>query len=112
MAVSSDGKTIKQLGQRDSYKQATYRQFDGSILDWLPDQPGSVLMARHYVPEVVTTGSNISDDRAGLGVDRIDLASLKVSQVEKPRDRYRPTAPTAAGLCASPNSASRPGRAC
>lgn len=86
MAVSSDGKTVKQLGQRDSSKQETYRQFDGSILDWLPDQPGSVLMARNYVREVGTIGSHIADSRSGLGVDRIDLNSLKVSQVEKPRE--------------------------
>ena len=85
-AVSSDGKTVKQLGQRERWRQKSIRQFDGSILDWLPNQPGSVLMARNYVPEVGTTGSNISDSRSGLGVDRIDLATLKSSQLERPRD--------------------------
>ena len=30
------------------------RQFDGDIIDWLPGEHGSVLMARNYVPEVGT----------------------------------------------------------
>lgn len=85
VAVSSDGKTVRQLGQRESSNQESIRQFDGSILDWLPEQPGSVLMARNYVRELAT-GTGIADSRSGLGVDRIDLATLKASSVESPRD--------------------------
>lgn len=85
VTVSSDGKSIKPLGQRERWTDASIRQFDGSILDWLPDQPGSVLMARNYVAEEGTTGTNISDSRSGTGVDRIQLDTLKISTVEQPR---------------------------
>ena len=41
-------------------------------------------MARDYVPETDTTGSNINRTEEGLGVDRIELASMKISSVEAP----------------------------
>jgi dipeptidyl aminopeptidase/acylaminoacyl peptidase len=61
------------------------RQFDGDIVDWLPDTPGSVLMQRTYIGENRRLGSHIADSREGLGLDRIDLATLKSSPVELPR---------------------------
>jgi dipeptidyl aminopeptidase/acylaminoacyl peptidase len=86
VTLTSDGKSLKELGQRSRFRDEGIRQFDGDILDWLPDQPGSVLMARNYVREVGTTGSKIADNRSGLGVDRIDLASLKIAAVEPAKD--------------------------
>ena len=86
VTLTSDGRTVKQLGQRERWSDGGIRQFDGDILDWLPEQPGSVLMARNYVPEVGTIGTHIADTRSGLGVDRIDLASLKASTIERARD--------------------------
>lgn len=86
MAISADGKTIKQLGQKEQRGgDESLRQYDGEILDWLPDQPGSILMARNYIPQLMVTGELNRDRRAGLGVDRIDLASLKSTTVESPR---------------------------
>lgn len=86
MAISADGKTIKQLGQKEQRGgDESLRQFDGQILDWLPDQPGAILMARNYIPQLRVTGELNRDTRSGLGVDRIDLASLKSSTVEPPR---------------------------
>jgi acetyl esterase/lipase len=61
------------------------RQDDGSVLDWLPDQEGSVLMARTYVPKVEEYATNIKDEREGLGVDQVDLATLRSKTVETPR---------------------------
>jgi dienelactone hydrolase len=86
ITLGTDGANLKQLGVRERFHDAGIRQSDGSVLDWLPDQAGSVLMARNYVPEVGTTGSHISDSREGLGVDRIDLSTLKVSGVEIAND--------------------------
>jgi dienelactone hydrolase len=84
MTVGIDGKGLKPLGQRASDFDAGLRQFDGAILDWSADGSGSVLMARSYVPEQGRIGSLISRSKEGLGVDRIDLATLKSSVVEPP----------------------------
>jgi len=84
ITVGVDGKGLKQLGQKQSFYDNGLRQFDGKILDWLPGDSGSVLMAREYVPEAGRTGSNIVRNREGIGVDRIDLASLKSDGVEPP----------------------------
>jgi pimeloyl-ACP methyl ester carboxylesterase len=85
VTLSPDGGNAKQLGQRQNYYNPVLRQYDGDILDWLPDNPGSVLMARAYEGERNRPGSNIRDTREGLGVDRIELGTLKVTQVESPR---------------------------
>jgi dienelactone hydrolase len=85
-AVNADGSNIRELGQRESFYDSGLRQFSGSILDWLPDDGNAVLMARNYVPEARTSGSRMASREEGLGVDRIDINTLRVSQVE-PADR-------------------------
>ena len=85
VALSSEGGKARQLGQRESYYNPVLRQYDGDILDWLPDNPGSVLMQRTYAAERNRPGSNIKDTREGLGVDRIDLATMKSTSVESAR---------------------------
>jgi len=82
IAVDTNGKNVKPLGQRGSQYDSRIRQFDGEILDWLPDADGSVLMARDYVPEEGTTGTKRSRTANGLGVDRIDVSTLTVTPVE------------------------------
>lgn len=84
MAISADGKTIKQLGQK-THADSALKQFDGAVLDWLPDQQGSILMARVYVPELAATGNYNRDTREGLGIDKVDLSNLKITHVEPPR---------------------------
>lgn len=84
LAVDTDGGNLKMLGQRSSFYDARMRQFDGEILDLIPGDDRSVLMAREYVPEAGRTGSNISRTADGLGVDRIDTATLKSRRVEQP----------------------------
>lgn len=84
VTVGVDGKNLKSLGQRASYYDAGMRQFDGAILDWSADGSGSVLMERNYVPEQGRTGSNIARTKEGLGVDRVDLATMKTTVVEPP----------------------------
>ncbi|HEX8840204.1 MAG TPA: S9 family peptidase [Sphingomicrobium sp.] len=84
IAVNSDGSDLKQLGQRSSFYDAGIRQFDGEILDWLPNGNGSVLMMREYMPESGTTGTRMVRTRSGAGVDRIDTVTLKTAAVEAP----------------------------
>lgn len=84
VAISADGKTVKSLGQKE-HSDSSFRQVDGTIVDWLPDSQGAVLMERYYVPEVAETGNYNRETRQGLGVDRLDLSSLKTTRVESPR---------------------------
>ncbi len=84
ITVGVDGKGVKLLGQLESSYDAGIRQFDGAILDWSSDGGSSVLMERNYVPEQGRTGSNISRSKEGLGVDRVDLATLKSTVIEAP----------------------------
>ena len=86
VAVSAEGGGMKALGQKASDKDATLRQFDGSIIDWLPGEQDAVLMARQYVREIGTTGTNVSRAASGLAVDRIDLNRMEFKTVVQPRD--------------------------
>ena len=78
---------LQPLGVPKSTRDENIRQFDGSVIDWLPDGDGSsVLMARSYVPQRGETGSHLYQASAGgLGVDRVDLGSLRTTQIEPPR---------------------------
>ena len=82
IALDDDGGNVRELGQQDSQRRLFARQFDGDVVDWLA-QDGSVLMERNYVPDF-STGTRLGNKLDGLGVDRIDTRTLKVSQVERP----------------------------
>ena len=84
VTVGADGKGLKLLGQEKSFYDNGLRQFDGNILDWLTNGTGAVLMARRYVPETGKTGTKMIRRTKGMGVDRIDLQSLKSDTVEAP----------------------------
>jgi dienelactone hydrolase len=86
-AVNADGSNIRDLGQRATTYDAGLRQFSGAILDWLPQDGNAVLMEREYVPEAMSSGSRMSRRLEGLGVDRIDINTLQVTQVEAPDRR-------------------------
>ena len=84
-ALSLVGKDVKSLGSKRAGYDMYVRQSDGSVLDWLPEDEGSVLMQRTYVPKVEERATNIKDERLGLGVDRVELATLHSKPVEDPR---------------------------
>jgi acetyl esterase/lipase len=83
--LSLVGKNVGSLGSKRAGYDMYVRQSDGSVLDWLPDDEGSILMARTYVPKVEERATNIKDERLGLGVDRVELATLRSRPVEDPR---------------------------
>ncbi len=87
VTIRTDGTGLQMLGQKESRYDARLRQFDGSILDWLPDESGKVLMARDYIPEAGKAGTRIVRSEDGLGVDRIDLSTLRAERVESPDRR-------------------------
>lgn len=83
LAIDADGSNLKQLGQ-NSMRARYSRQFDGGIIGWPASKPGSVLMAREYVPEV-DIRTRLVSDREGLGVDLLDTATLRAQRLEEPR---------------------------
>jgi dipeptidyl aminopeptidase/acylaminoacyl peptidase len=81
VAIDTDGKNVKLLS-REIRTNDQYIAFGGgSIIDWLPESDGSVLMAREFVPEA-KTGTRVLDKREGYGVDRIHTATLDSKVVE------------------------------
>ena len=86
MLVSVDGSGMQALGQKASDKDRGLRQFDGRIVDWMPQDGTAILMARQYLAEEGTTGSNIARTSSGLAVDRIELGSMDFKTLERPRD--------------------------
>ena len=82
IAINSDGSGMKELGQQSSFYDATIRQFDGQIIDWLPGSGGSVLIAREYIPEAGKMGTRLVRSKSGVAVDRVDTLTLKVTPVE------------------------------
>ncbi|HYI64184.1 MAG TPA: alpha/beta fold hydrolase [Allosphingosinicella sp.] len=83
-AVNADGTNPRELGQQQSFDDSRLRQFDGTILDWLPQDGNAVLMEREYVPEGRQTGTRTQRRADGLGVDRIDIETLRATPVEPP----------------------------
>ena len=69
--------TIRQLGVLENSADAEgFEQFDGTVLDWLPEEKGAILMQRRYAAQ------NGYPER--IGVDHIKVDPFRVSTVEPP----------------------------
>ena len=79
---TADGKNFKPLGRQTG--SAGIQQVDGQILDWLPGQQGAILMARGYDQDGAF-GYTAGSMREGVGVDRIDLRTMKSTRAEAPQ---------------------------
>ena len=85
VAVNADGTKVQELTARANGPELNYRQDGGGIVDWLAgDATGSVLMTRDYVPEA-STGTMLTNQKQGLGVERIDTNTLTRISVEPAR---------------------------
>jgi dipeptidyl aminopeptidase/acylaminoacyl peptidase len=83
IAVDRSGGNVKLLSTEETDYSRGYQLDGGTILDWLPDQEGFVLMSRVYLPND-HTGSHLGSTREGLGVDLLDTRTLSVKSVEEP----------------------------
>jgi dienelactone hydrolase len=88
VAVNADGTNAQQLSApMDSYSRG-YLLRDGAVIDWVPGQDGSVLVARNYLPDT-RLESHVGKDLKGLGVDLLDSNTLAMKQVVRARvDAY------------------------
>jgi acetyl esterase/lipase len=83
VAIDADGKNIELLSKQDNPRTHGLQLGGGEVIDALPDQDGTVLMTRVYLPNE-HTGSLIGSNAAGLGVDRVDTRTLAAVNVEPP----------------------------
>jgi dipeptidyl aminopeptidase/acylaminoacyl peptidase len=84
VAVDADGKNVRILSTRQNQYSRGYAFGGGSVIDWLPDENGAVLMTRVYIPDD-HVGSHLGSSSEGLGVDWIDTRTLSVKHVEPAR---------------------------
>jgi len=83
LAVNADGSNMREISMRMNSYSRGYNLHGGQIIDWLPDEDGSVLMTRTYLPDD-HTGSHLGSTAEGLGVDHIDTRTLAVTHLESP----------------------------
>lgn len=86
VGVDAAGGNIKALSTRRGANALGADFRGGEVIDWSPGQPGSVLVMRSHVPEANrASGSLITKDEQGMGVDLMDASSGAAKIVEKPR---------------------------
>jgi dipeptidyl aminopeptidase/acylaminoacyl peptidase len=84
MAVNADGTKPQLLSVTQSQYTPGLALEDTAVIDWLPDQDGSVLMSRTYLPNGHPETRTASEE-SGLGVDLVDTRTLAVKHVVPPR---------------------------
>ena len=85
VTLGADGKDMKLLSARTSLSSIGIMQHGGAIIDWQGDPTGdTVLMTRQYLA-TEETGTHISGEGEGLGVERVNPTTLRRQTVEKPR---------------------------
>lgn len=84
IAIDSDGKNVKSLSLKRGANAIGFDTRGGAVIDYLPDQEGSVLMMRSYVPEE-RPDTFINKTEEGMGVDRIDTRTGAASHIENPQ---------------------------
>ncbi|MGJ3629271.1 hypothetical protein AB5I41_24860 [Sphingomonas sp. MMS24-JH45] len=85
VAVDADGKDPKIVSARQTMRSLGVSQNGGSVIDWQGDGRGGLLLTRDYIPEQ-TTGSHTASTAEGLGVERVDIRTLRRVMVERARD--------------------------
>jgi acetyl esterase/lipase len=83
LAVNADGSNVREISKRMNAWSRGYNLNGGGIIDWLPDEDGSVLVTRTYLPDD-HLGSHLGSSAEGLGVDHVDTRTLAVTHVESP----------------------------
>lgn len=85
VALDRDGSHIQFLGHRTTHDETRVSQFDGSVIDWLAGDDGTVLMTHDFVPEDRSAIGNVGDRLDGMGVQRVDTRTGVGRSVELPQ---------------------------
>jgi dipeptidyl aminopeptidase/acylaminoacyl peptidase len=83
-AMNADGTKPQQLSAQQNDFVRGVMLLDTTVIDWLPDQDGSVLLSRTILPNH-PQDSKIGSFDGGLGVDLVDTRTLAVKHVVPPR---------------------------
>lgn len=83
VAVDANGGNPRMLSRSSSAYARGYNLYGGSIIDWLPDEPGMVLMTRNQLADD-QTGTRIGSAKSGLLVEKVNARTLAASKVEQP----------------------------
>ena len=75
LAINADGSNVQTLGTHRGTYSRGYFLHDGDIVDYLPDEDAAVLMSRVYTPD------NISSEKAGLSVERVDTRTMAAKSI-------------------------------
>ena len=86
VAVNADGSNPQALSSTSNLRTWGTALSGGQIIDWLPEQPGSVLIARAAVRDA-HLGSRIGNDENGMHVDAVDTRTLAARTVEANTNR-------------------------
>ena len=89
LTMRTDGSEAKLLGKSRSAYAERMSQVDANIIDWLGGNSGEILMVRDNVADAGKMNTRIVSEKSGLGVDRVNVTSLKSSSVEPPRSDQR-----------------------
>jgi dipeptidyl aminopeptidase/acylaminoacyl peptidase len=85
LAVNADGSNTQLLSTNRNSESRGHLLRGGNVIDWLPDEDGSVLMSREYLADD-HTGSHITATKPGLGVDRVETRTGKTKALEDPKE--------------------------
>lgn len=84
IAMDADGGNLKLLSQLPGSRSIGWTEDGGDIVDYLPDEDGSVLMGRVFVPEG-RIGSLIEKRDEGFGIEKIDTRTGRTTAFEEPK---------------------------
>lgn len=83
LALDASGANVHMLSTQTNEFTRGEELSGGGIIDWLPDQEGSILMTRLYLPDAHLSAL-VGSSKQGLGLDRIDTRSSAITVVEPP----------------------------
>jgi len=83
VALPVDGSGTRVLTPSSSERAIGYTAFGGDVIDWQGRNPGEVLMLRQFVPDA-DTGTRVAARAEGLGVESVDMRTLRRTIYERP----------------------------
>ncbi len=81
VAVDTDGKNLRLIGESSSSREQVMNN-GSEIIDWLPDDPGHVLM-RVVIGHTYTGNTNIRPEEPGVGAALVDVKTGSRRMVER-----------------------------
>lgn len=84
-AVNMDGSDPRLLTKKQGQNALGYSLGGGNIIDWLPDDPESIMMSRYHLSEE-NIGTRISKTKNGLAAESINTENGRTKYVERPTE--------------------------